>query len=237
MRWSVVAGGALVLACTGPRGAAPSAPLVLKTSDTTAPGTEPPEHRAEPPVPLRTQPEHDEVAASGEARGPTRPDRTRCGPPPRPQATAELTPPQGGIVGVWLTVLGAPPKVATDFEPWCPPGAESSDASGVLVSVRLYRPLAWELGHGSLDGYQPGPDATDPEPSFTFSGRAAPARFELLVFDGDGLWKETVPLAPCSTGRRCPEYVSPVGSVVVIVAQETAKRLGLGKGWSIALSI
>jgi len=36
----------------------------------------------------------------------------------------------------------------------------------------LYRPLAWEQVHGSFDGYEPGADATDPEPSSRF--RAGP---------------------------------------------------------------
>jgi len=57
---------------------------------------------------------------------------------------------------------------------------------------------------------------------------------ELVVFGDDGLWQETVPLLPCAA-NPCAKYVSPAGSLVVVVAAGTAKRLGIGRGWSIAV--
>lgn len=158
-------------------------------------------------------------------------------PPPRPYATAEITSPDGQIVvGVSLTVLGAPPATPGGFEPSYPSLEGSQDVAGVLVSARLYPPLAWELAHGSFDGYEPGPDANEPEPSFTFAGQAAREPMELLVFGQDASWRETVPLAPCAA-EPCPTYASPAASSVVVVAAGTAERLGLGAGWTIALAM
>jgi hypothetical protein len=57
---------------------------------------------------------------------------------------------------------------------------------------------------------------------------------ELLVFGPDAHWQETVSLLPCAMSR-CPKYVSPIDSVVVVVAAGTAERLGVGEGWSIAI--
>ncbi|MBN1607902.1 MAG: hypothetical protein JW940_14790 [Polyangiaceae bacterium] len=167
---------------------------------------------------------------------PPRPAADEADGSPRPFVTAELAPPSGhGILGIWLTVLAAPPKAVGGFEPSCPPAGDNPlDAAGVLVSPRWYRPLACEQIHGSFDGYVPGPDATDSDPSFTFSGRVVREPMELLVFGEDAHWKETVPLVPCTT-NRCPKYVSPLGSVVLVVSAGTAERLGVGKGWSITI--
>ncbi|MBN1605018.1 MAG: hypothetical protein JW940_00210 [Polyangiaceae bacterium] len=168
-----------------------------------------------------------------EAPLPPRRDATEADGSPRPFVPGELTPPSGyGILGIGLTVLAAPPKVVGGFEPSYPPAGDSP--AGVLVSPRWYRPLAWEQLHGSFDGYVPGPDASDPDPSFTFSGRVVREPMELLVFGADAHWTETVPLVPCTT-NRCPKYVSPPDSVVVVVSAGTAERLGVGKGWSIAI--
>jgi hypothetical protein len=158
-------------------------------------------------------------------------------PAPRPYATAEITSPDEQIVvGVSLTVLGAPPTTAGGFAPSYPSLEGPQDIAGVLVSARLYPPLAWELAHGSFDGYEAGPQANEPEPSFTFAGQAVREPMELLVFGDDASWKETVPLAPCAA-EPCPTYASPAGSSVVVVAAGTAERLGIGAGWTIALAM
>ena len=155
---------------------------------------------------------------------------------PRPYVIAELTPPSGyGIIGASLTVLAAPPKVAGGFEPSYPwAGDGPPEVVGVIVFPQWYWPLAWEQIHGSLDDYSPSPDAADPIPSFTFSGRVVRRPMEMLVFGEDAHWTATVPLLPCAK-NPCPKYVSPVDSLVVVVSAGTAERLGIGKGWSIAV--
>jgi len=177
-----------------------------------------------------------EQSAAEEPLAPPRPRATEADGSPRPYVIAELTPPSGyGIIGASLTVLAAPPKVAGGFEPSYPwVGDGPPEVVGVIVSPRWYRPLAWEQVHGSWDGYEPGPDANDPEPSFTFSGRVVRQPMELLVFGEDAHWTATVPLLPCAK-NPCPKYVSAVDTLVVVVRAGTAERLGIGKGWSIAV--
>jgi hypothetical protein len=156
--------------------------------------------------------------------------------PQRPYATAELTSPdEQTVVGVSLTVLGEPPDAPGGLEPSFPSLEGPLDLAGVVVSARLYPPLAYELEHGSLDGYAPGPPAGEPEPSFTFTARAARQPTELLVFGDDAAWQETVPLQPCAADP-CATYVSPAGALVVAVPHGTAARLGIGAGWTIAVS-
>jgi hypothetical protein len=204
-------------------------PQLSVKADATAP------KRTETNEPLPQPDTTADVTASKKTRAnESQPLRYPAESPPRPYTTAELSAPDARIFGIGLTVLGAPPKVSGDFESSYPSAASPNDIDGVLVSARLYPPLAWERLHGSMEGYV----ATGPEvePSFTFSGRAATQPVELLVFGPDAFWLKTAPLLP----RGAPpyaRYVSPKGSLVVVVAAGTAKRMGIGSGWSIAVSM
>ncbi|GEM_PF-6750741 len=228
MRMAVVVGGMLAVACAG-AGTRPQAPAQSRAVSVPSGA-----------VPEQAGPEVSSEAVAAEpatdAEPWTPPRATDADGSPRPYSTAELSDPQGyPTVGVRLTVLAAPPQVPGGFEPsYLAPADAPGEIAGVLVSPRWYAPLAWAQVHGTFEGFSPGPEASAPEPSFTFSSRVVRVPMELLVFGADARWLATIPLVPCAADP-CPEYVSPVDSVVVVLFAGTAERLGIGAGWSIAI--